>query len=67
MQSSAARSLISSFFTLMRGSVIGCLLCMGLTACGGAYSQQDHYSTIPATNNPAITRHTDAWQPGARY
>lgn len=42
-----------------------------LTGCGGAYQGNDAYSaysTIPATNNPSVTRHSpNTWQPGTKY
>lgn len=51
--------------------VVGCLLCVlaGVcTSCSGAgYRNEDAYSAIPATNNPAVTRHSMNWQPGAGY
>lgn len=67
MRRYSVRQLASPFFMLVRCCSIMCMLSMGLTSCGGAYSNQEQYSTIPTTNNPAVTRHANTWQPGTRY
>ncbi|MDP1836631.1 MAG: hypothetical protein Q8K75_11990 [Chlamydiales bacterium] len=36
------------------------------TSCYRAPGEND-YSTIPATNNPGITRHANTFQPGMAY
>lgn len=49
-------------------SVCSCSVCAVfllalLSSCGGGYTANEDYSTIPATNNPAVTRHAATWQP----
>lgn len=49
------------------GCLAGCLLSMLLTGCSGAYQNEENYSAIPSTNNPAVTRHNMNWQPAMAY
>ena len=53
--------------SMLKGALIALCLSMLLTACCEVMTEPD-FCTIPTTNNPDITRHSNStWKPGATY